>query len=92
MEIGSFVRRERKRQGLTQNQLADLAGVGLNFVYQLEKNKQTVQMDTTNMVLNALGYRVSVARNFSPWDSPNDLKSDIRSGASKNEPIDLEGF
>ncbi|MGE0172761.1 MAG: helix-turn-helix transcriptional regulator [Oligoflexales bacterium] len=67
MEIGNFVRGQRKRLGLTQKQLADLAGVGLNFVYQLENNKQTVQLDTTNLVLKALGYKVGVMRHFDPW-------------------------
>lgn len=67
MEIGSFVRSERKRRGWTQQELADKAGVGLNFVYQLEKNKPTVQLSTTNQVLKTLGYRVGVLRNFEPW-------------------------
>ena len=39
MEIGLFVKTERKRLGWTQQELADKSGVGLNFVYQLEKNK-----------------------------------------------------
>ncbi len=68
MDIGSFVRIERKRRGLTQKELAELSGVGLNFVYQLEKNKKTVQLDTTNLVLKALGYRVGAIRAFEPWD------------------------
>lgn len=67
MEIGSFVRTERKRRGWTQQELADRAGVGLNFVYQLEKNKPTVQLSTTNQVLKTLGYRVGVLRDFDPW-------------------------
>ena len=67
VEIGSFVRSERKRRGWTQQELADKAGVGLNFVYQLEKNKPTVQLSTTNQVLKTLGYRVGVLRNFDPW-------------------------
>jgi y4mF family transcriptional regulator len=67
MEIGSFVRGERKRRGWTQQELADKAGVGLNFVYQLEKNKPTVQLSTTNQVLKTLGYRVGVLRDFDPW-------------------------
>lgn len=68
MEIGNFVRTERKRRGLTQQQLANLSGVGLNFVYQLEKNKKSIQLDSANQVLRALGYRVGVIRDFSPWD------------------------
>lgn len=70
MEVGDFVRGERKRQGLTQQQLATKSGVGLNFVYQLEKNKPSVQLDSLNQVLRALGYCVSVQRDFRPWDAP----------------------
>jgi y4mF family transcriptional regulator len=68
MEIGNFVRSERKRQGLTQQQLAARSGVGLNFVYQLEKNKASVQLDSVNQVLRALGYQIGVIRDFRPWD------------------------
>jgi len=68
MDIGTFVKQERVRRGLTQQQLADQADVGLNFVYQLEKNKPTVQLDKTNQVLKTLGYTVGAIRSFSPWD------------------------
>jgi len=68
MEIGNFVRSERKRQGMTQQQLAARSGVGLNFVYQLEKNKASVQLDSVNLVLRALGFQISVMRDFRPWD------------------------
>lgn len=67
MGIGKFVKEERIRLGWTQQQLADKAGVGLNFVYQLEKEKPTVRLDTTNQVLKALGYEISVQRYFRPW-------------------------
>ncbi len=70
MDLGTFVRVERKRQGLTQGQLAKKSGVGLNFVYQLEKNKKSVQLDSTNQVLEALGYKIGVVRDFKPWGSP----------------------
>ncbi len=67
MEIGKFVRQERRRQGLTQQELADKADVGLNFVYQLEKNKPTVQLDKTNAVLRSLGFEIGALRRFDPW-------------------------
>ena len=69
MDIGNFVRIERKRKGWTQQQLADHAGVGLNFVYQLEKNKPSVQLDSVNQVLRVLGFRVGVIRDFNPWQA-----------------------
>jgi len=61
MDIGEHIRRSRKAMGLTQKQLADKAGVGLNFVYQLEKNKPSVQLDCTLQVLAALGLTLKVA-------------------------------
>jgi y4mF family transcriptional regulator len=67
-EIGAFVKEERLRRGLSQQQLADLADVGLNFVYQLEKNKVTVQLDKTNQVLRSLGYELGALRRFEPWE------------------------
>jgi y4mF family transcriptional regulator len=80
---------ERKRQGLTQQQLAARSGVGLNFVYQLEKNKASVQLDSVNQVLRALGYQISVARDFRPWDADS---SPVRVGASLAADIDDESF
>ncbi len=60
--IGNAVKSERMKQGLTQQQLADKADVGLNFVYQLEKNKPRVQMDSVLKVLRALGFELSLMR------------------------------
>lgn len=74
MEIGTFIREQRRARGITQQQLADLAGVGLNFVYQLEKNKPTVQLDCTRQVLKALGFDLTVA-------PTHDLQTLSRSGA-----------
>ncbi len=46
-QILSFViRQHRKIAGLSQLQLAELAGVGKTVVFDLEKGKETVQLDT----------------------------------------------
>ncbi len=52
--IGEIVRFHRKRSGLTQQQLAKLAGVGKTAVFDIEKNKPTVQLDTLQKVLSVL--------------------------------------
>ncbi|SDL14601.1 type II toxin-antitoxin system Y4mF family antitoxin [Tessaracoccus oleiagri] len=49
------VRRRRRELGLTQPQLADLAGVSERFVRALEAGKQSVQLDRVQAVLEALG-------------------------------------
>lgn len=90
MEIGTFVKRERKRKGLTQQELADMAGVGLNFVYQLEKNKKTVQLETTNQVLNCIGYEVGISRKFDPWGQEQAIESDSTDPESRSRVTDSE--
>lgn len=65
MDIGTFVRQKRREKNLSQTQLAELASVGLNFVYQLEKNKTTVQLNCARQVLQALGYDLTFKENES---------------------------
>ena len=62
MKLGEVVRRERKGQGLTQSELADFSGVGLNFVSQLERGKETVRMDKLLAVLKVLGIELLLRR------------------------------
>ncbi len=81
LNLADFVRQERVRQGLTQKQLAEKSRVGLNFVYQLENQKQTVQLDKTNQVLHALGYEVGALRRFNPWTGS--IKSTSKSSSMK---------
>ncbi len=59
MSIGEFVRKKRREANLSQSELAEKAGVGLNFVYQLEKNKETVQLNCALSVLHALGFELA---------------------------------
>lgn len=62
MDIGKFIKEKRNELGITQQELANISGVGLNFVYQLEKNKPTVRLDTMRKVLNTLGYDIDLKK------------------------------
>ncbi len=44
----------RKQSGLTQQELAELAGVGKNMVYELENGKQSVRLENLLKVLQVL--------------------------------------
>ena len=59
-ELGIRVRDRRKQVGLTQQQLADEAGVGLVFVSQIENGKETAQIGRVLKLLEALGLEVVV--------------------------------
>jgi len=54
-EIATTVQARRKSLGVTQAQLADLAGVSPKFVYDLEKGKPSVSLDRVLLVISALG-------------------------------------
>ena len=54
--LGQFVRSQRKRVGLTQVDLADLAGVSDRFLRELEKGKPTAEVGKVITVLSALGF------------------------------------
>jgi len=53
--IAKFVKVRRKAGGLTQPELASLAGVGVRFVVELEAGKPTLRMTKVNAVLHVFG-------------------------------------
>lgn len=52
----TFVKTRRTQLGLTQEQLAERAGVGLRFIRDLEQGKKSLQLDKVNQVLLLFGY------------------------------------
>ncbi|MCR4566569.1 MAG: type II toxin-antitoxin system Y4mF family antitoxin [Pseudobutyrivibrio sp.] len=55
--IGEYVKRERKKAGLTQEEFALRSGLGLRFVRELEQGKETVRLDKVNQALGMFGMR-----------------------------------
>ena len=53
--IGDYVKQERKRAGLTQEEFAMRSGLGLRFVRELEQGKETVRLDKVNQALAMFG-------------------------------------
>ena len=56
--LGLFIKEHRKVAGLTQLELANLAGVGKTTVFDIEKNKETVRWDTLLAILRVLNIEV----------------------------------
>lgn len=68
--VGAFVRDRRRANRLSQAQLAELAGVGVRFVVELEGDKPTLRMDRVNAVLSVFGKRLGVT------DAPRDVETE----------------
>jgi len=62
-ELGITIRETRKRDRLTQAELAFAAGVGIRFVSELEAGKPTAQIGKIMQVLAALGGRLALRWN-----------------------------
>lgn len=58
--FSTFLKEKRKSVGLTQEELAAKAGVGLRFVRDLEQGKETLRLDKVNQVLILFGKQVGV--------------------------------
>ena len=53
--IGNYIKEERKKAGLTQEEFAMRAGQGLRFIRELEQGKETVRLDKVNQALAMFG-------------------------------------
>ena len=61
--LAQLIQQHRKKAGLTQTKLANLAGVGKTVVWDLEHGKESVQWDTIQKVLRVLNITIQ-------WRSP----------------------
>ncbi len=58
MKLREFVKEKRSVNNLTQQELAEKAGVGLRFVRDLEQGKESLRLDKVNQVLRLFGFEV----------------------------------
>lgn len=58
--LGALIHFTRKTQGLTQADLAASAGVGIRFIQDLERGKESCQLGKTLTVLSMLGLVVEI--------------------------------
>ena len=61
-ETGRLVRALRKEYKLSQQELADQAGLSYSFVNQVENGKETVRLDALNKLLIVFGYHMAPIR------------------------------
>lgn len=60
--IAEFVRKRRKEAGLTQLELADISGVGIRFIRELEQGKPNLMADKINQVLLFFGHVLTTTK------------------------------
>lgn len=60
-DIGNIIRAERRTQGLSQQELADRAGVSRKWISEIENTKRTAEIGSILRVLRALGRTIQLA-------------------------------
>ncbi len=59
-DIGTAIRKKRKKDGLTLADAAALSGVGYRFMSDLENGKETMQVGKVLKVMTALGLNMTI--------------------------------
>lgn len=59
-QLGETIRKVRKDQGLTQEQLAAACGVGTRFIRELERGKESCHLGKSLRVVKMLGMDISI--------------------------------
>ena len=59
LNLIQFVKKRRKQLDLTQQDLAERAGVGLRFIRDMEQGKESLRMDKVNQVLSLFGHELA---------------------------------
>jgi transcriptional regulator with XRE-family HTH domain len=57
-KLAEVIRLHRKAAKLSRIQLAELAGIGKTVVYDIEKGKESVRLDTLRKILKVLNIKI----------------------------------
>ena len=57
-DIAKMIRYYRKQSGLSQREFAKIAGIGKTALFDLEKGKETIQLNTLLKVLEVLNIQM----------------------------------
>lgn len=59
-DLGSLIRKQRKKMGLSQTELSEICGTGYRFIVELEAGKPTVQFDKALYVAMNVGLELCI--------------------------------
>jgi y4mF family transcriptional regulator len=71
--LATVIKKHRKAAGLSQLQLAEMAGVGKTVVFDIEKGKETIQLDTLRKILVVLNITVHLTSPFMNQITPDEI-------------------
>ena len=76
-KIGNNIRKQRKKQNLTQENLAEIADISSNFLGQIERSTKKASLETIQKIADAL--KIPVSSIFDETDDTFIIKEDKES-------------
>jgi len=73
--LSQIIRKHRKAAGLSQLKMAEMAGVGKTVVFDIEKGKETVRLDTLRKILHVLNITIEFNSPYMKYMMNEDEKS-----------------
>ena len=70
--MGKAIKDSRKKKKMTQGDLADITGVSVKFISDVERGKETIQMDKVFDLARALGLLIYLTSDPLPPRSKNE--------------------
>ena len=64
MTTGQIVKKARKKKGLTAEQLADMSGVTISTIYNIEADKVSPRMDNMLAIMRVLDYEIRFMKKY----------------------------
>lgn len=58
--LGKAIQDTRRKKNIRQSDLADITGTSVKFISDIERGKETIQMDKAFTLLRALGLKLYV--------------------------------
>lgn len=58
--LGRAIQDTRRKKNIRQSDLADITGTSVKFISDVERGKETIQMDKAFILLRALGLKLYV--------------------------------
>lgn len=85
--LGLRIREFRKAANMTQEQLAELVGIGTPNISYIETGKFSPSVETLEKLSEIFGVKVYELYMFEHFKTPDELKSELYSALDKDEKL-----
>lgn len=88
-QLGSKIKEIRKHRGITQEQLAEMVGIGTSNISYIETGKFAPSIENFEKIVNALNVEPYELYMFNPIKSIDEMKKEIKTAIEDENVLNL---